>query len=129
MSIEFYDVKLGEKVTVPLDRVVKITITQKDGQVRYAFRGLTEDGRPLIRFVEKPSWDAADVPHVSLPGKSGTPPPDDWSEDLGAGLPGETGTPPPDDDWSGDFPGLPGESGTLPPAGLSGKSGTFPSDS
>jgi hypothetical protein len=120
MSIEFYDVERREKVTVPLDRVTKIIITQKDGQVRFALRGLTEDGRQLTKFVSKSSWVAADVPLVSLPGKSGTPPPDDWSDDSGIVLPGKPGTPPPDD--------LPGEPRTPPPPGLSGKSGTFPSD-
>ena len=62
MSIEFYDVKLRKKVTVPDNRVTKITITQKNGQVRYAFRGLTDDGRKLTKFCSKSDWDASKVP-------------------------------------------------------------------
>ena len=62
MSIEFYDVKLRKKVSVSMDRVTKITITQKNGQVRYAFRGLTDDGRKLTKFCSKSDWDSTNVP-------------------------------------------------------------------
>ena len=62
MSVEFYDVKVREKVKIPKDRITKIKITQKNGQVRFAFRALTEDGRKLTKFCSKADWDAMDVP-------------------------------------------------------------------
>lgn len=62
MSVEFYDIKLREKVQIPDDKVTKIKITQKSGQVRFAFRAFTEDGRKLTRFCSKADWDAKNVP-------------------------------------------------------------------
>jgi hypothetical protein len=62
MSIEFYDVKIREKVKIPKDKITKIQITQKNGQVRYAFRAMTDDGRKLTKFCSKADWDAMDVP-------------------------------------------------------------------
>ena len=62
MSIEFYDVKIREKVAIPEDRITKIKIEQKNGQIRFAFRALTEDGRKLTKFCSKADWDALNVP-------------------------------------------------------------------
>lgn len=62
MSIEFYDVKHRTKVTVPQERITKVTFTQANGQVRYAFRGTTDDGRKLTKFCSKADWDAMNVP-------------------------------------------------------------------
>jgi hypothetical protein len=62
MSIEFYDVKVREKVKIENDKITKIKITQKNGQVRYAFRAMTADGRKLTKFCSKADWDAMDVP-------------------------------------------------------------------
>jgi hypothetical protein len=62
MSVEFYDVKHRKKVTIDDSKVTKIKITQKNGQVRYAFRALTDDGRKLTKFCSKADWDAKKVP-------------------------------------------------------------------
>jgi hypothetical protein len=62
MSIEFYDVKVREKVAIPESKITKIKITQKNGQVRHAFRAMTEDGRKLTKFCSKADWDAMKVP-------------------------------------------------------------------
>ena len=62
MSIEFYDVKIREKVQIPQANVVKVTITTKSGQERYAFKGTTSDGRTVMKFASKTDWDALDVP-------------------------------------------------------------------
>ncbi|MBN1120452.1 MAG: hypothetical protein JXJ17_05200 [Anaerolineae bacterium] len=62
MSIEFYDVKIREKVKIDKGKITKIKITQKNGQVRYAFRAMTDDGRKLTKFCSKADWDAMDVP-------------------------------------------------------------------
>ena len=62
MSIEFYDVKIREKVQIPQADVVKVTITTKSGQERYAFKGTTSDGRTVMKFASKADWDALDVP-------------------------------------------------------------------
>jgi hypothetical protein len=62
MSVEFYDVKKREKVQLPDGQIKKTKITQKNGQVRYAFRGTTEDGRKLTRFCSKSDWDASGYP-------------------------------------------------------------------
>ena len=57
--MEFYDVKIREKVQVPDGKVRKIKITQKNGQVRFAFRGYTEDDRKLTKFCSQKDWDAS----------------------------------------------------------------------
>lgn len=57
--MEFYDVKVRAKVQVPESKVRKIKITQKNGQVRFAFRGYTEDNRKLTKFCSQANWDAA----------------------------------------------------------------------
>jgi hypothetical protein len=62
MSVEFYDVKLREKVQISESKITKIKITQKNGQVRYAFRAMTDDGRKLTRFCSKADWDAMNAP-------------------------------------------------------------------
>ncbi len=60
--MEFYDVKVRAKVQVPDGKVKKIRITQKNGQVRFAFRGYTEDDRKLTKFCSQKDWDAASCP-------------------------------------------------------------------
>ncbi len=60
--MEFYDVKIRAKVQVPDGKLRKIRITQKNGQVRFAFRGYTEDNRKLTKFCSKSDWDAASCP-------------------------------------------------------------------
>jgi len=62
MGMEFYDVKIREKVQIPEDRIKKIKIVQKNGQERYAFRAYTEDDRKLTKFCSKADWDAAGYP-------------------------------------------------------------------
>lgn len=61
MDIEFYDVKLRQKVKVPQSKVTKTTFDTKNGQVRYGLRAKTEDGRNLTKFVSKADWDKLDV--------------------------------------------------------------------
>jgi len=62
MSIEFYDVKLREKVAIDKGSVRKVTFETKNGQIRYGLRAKTEDGRNLTKFVSKADWEALDVP-------------------------------------------------------------------
>jgi len=61
-SVEFYDVKLRKKVSIPTEKMTKIEIKQKNGQVRYAFRAKTADGRNLTKFCSKADWDKMNVP-------------------------------------------------------------------
>jgi hypothetical protein len=62
MTIEFYDVKIRQKVQIPKAKVVKTTFTTKNGQTRYGLRAKTEDGRNLTKFVSKADWESMDVP-------------------------------------------------------------------
>lgn len=62
MAIEFYDVKLREKVSIDEKNVVKVTFESDNGQVRYGLRGKTSDGRPLTKFVSKGDWDSMKMP-------------------------------------------------------------------
>jgi hypothetical protein len=65
VAIEFYDVKLREKVQIPESEVRKTTYERegKDGktQVRYAFRAENK-GTKLTKFASKEDWDALDAP-------------------------------------------------------------------
>jgi hypothetical protein len=65
MAIEFYDVKLREKVQIPESEVKKTTYERagKDGKtnVRYAFRAVNK-GTKLTKFASKADWDALDAP-------------------------------------------------------------------
>lgn len=61
-DVEFYDVKLRKKVSIPLSQVKKTTFETKNGQVRHGLRAKTEDGRNLTKFVSKSDWDKLDVP-------------------------------------------------------------------
>ena len=56
MKAEFYDVKMKKKVTA---EVTEKIVIEKNG--RFAFKGLTDDGRPLTRFVSKADYDAAKI--------------------------------------------------------------------
>ena len=62
MPVEFYDVKLKQKVQIDESRVRKTTFNTKNGQVRYGLRATTEDGRNLTKFVSKPVWEEMNVP-------------------------------------------------------------------
>ena len=57
MSVEFYDVKTRQKVSIDDKNVMKTTFTTKNGQTRYGLRGKTDDGRMLTKFVSKGDWD------------------------------------------------------------------------
>ena len=59
--MEFYDVKTRMKVNVPDSKIKKVKYTQKNGQVRFALRGYTEDNRKLTKFVNKATWDGMPV--------------------------------------------------------------------
>jgi hypothetical protein len=61
-NIEFYDVKLRKKVSIPESKVRKTTFTTKNGQVRHGLRATTDDGRNLTKFVSKSEWDKLKVP-------------------------------------------------------------------
>jgi hypothetical protein len=58
MEHTFYDVKTKSKVTT---KVVDKVAYSSDKGYRYALEGRTEDGRRLLGFVNKATWDAADV--------------------------------------------------------------------
>jgi hypothetical protein len=65
MAIEFYDVKLREKVQIPESEVRK-TKFEREGKggkttVRYAFRA-TNQGTKLTKFASKEDWDALVAP-------------------------------------------------------------------
>ncbi|GAB5490255.1 MAG: hypothetical protein Phog2KO_04700 [Phototrophicaceae bacterium] len=61
MPIEFYDVKLREKVQIDEGSVRKVTFDTKSGK-RYGLRAKTSDNRKLTKFVSKANWDELDVP-------------------------------------------------------------------
>lgn len=61
-TVEFYDVKIKQKVQIDIKDVRKTTFTTKNNQVRYGLRAKTSDGRNLTKFVSKPDWDKMDVP-------------------------------------------------------------------
>ncbi|NDJ75339.1 MAG: hypothetical protein GYB65_03690 [Chloroflexi bacterium] len=62
MTIEFYDVKIRQKVQIAESEVVKTTFTTKNGQTRYGLRAKTEDGRNLTKFVSKADWESLNLP-------------------------------------------------------------------
>jgi len=65
MEIQFYDVKLRQKVSIPESSVrkTKFERTTKDGstQTRYALRAVNE-GTKLTKFCSKADWEALNVP-------------------------------------------------------------------
>lgn len=54
MKMKFYDVKT--RTTVEAEVTEKKEYKNR-GQVRYAVRGVTSDGRPLTKFVSKADYD------------------------------------------------------------------------
>ncbi|MFW5691294.1 MAG: hypothetical protein ACOCXZ_02225 [Chloroflexota bacterium] len=62
MAIEFYDVKLRQKVQIDESNVRKTTFETKNGQTRYGLRATTDDGRKLTKFVSKADWDTLNLP-------------------------------------------------------------------
>lgn len=65
MAIEFYDVKLREKVSIPGSEVRKTTYERegKEGKVnvRYALRAENR-GTKLTKFVSQGDWEALEAP-------------------------------------------------------------------
>jgi hypothetical protein len=65
MEIQFYDVKLRQKVSIPESSVrkTKFERTTKDGstQTRYALRAV-HNGTQLTKFCSQADWEALDVP-------------------------------------------------------------------
>jgi hypothetical protein len=65
MDVEFYDVKLRQKVSIPESQIrkTKFERTTKSGdiQTRYALRA-TNQGTKLTKFASKADWDALNVP-------------------------------------------------------------------
>ncbi len=57
MAIEFYDVKIRQKVKVDEKGVKRVTFKTKGGQIRYGLQAKTADGRNLTKFVSKADWD------------------------------------------------------------------------
>ena len=57
MAIEFYDVKIRQKVKVDDKDVKRVTFHTKGGQVRYGLQAKTADGRNLTKFVSKADFD------------------------------------------------------------------------
>ena len=62
MAIEFYDVKIRQKVSIDDKHVKKVTFTTKNGQTRYGLRAKTADGRNLTKFISKSEWDKLNLP-------------------------------------------------------------------
>jgi hypothetical protein len=60
-TIEFYDVKLRQKVNIDEKNVKKVTFETKSG-TRYGLRATTSDNRNLTKFVSKATWDGLKVP-------------------------------------------------------------------
>lgn len=56
-SVEFYDVKTRKKINVDDKDVTKTKLNTKNGQVRYALRGKTTDGRTVTKFVSAKDYD------------------------------------------------------------------------
>jgi hypothetical protein len=65
VEIQFYDVKLRQKVSIPESaiRKTKFERTTKDGgtQTRYALRAVNE-GTKLTKFCSRDDWEALNVP-------------------------------------------------------------------
>jgi len=61
MSIEFYNVKKKEKVSIN-EQKVKKRVYENNGNVRYAFRAVDDDGTNLTKFCSKKDYDALQVP-------------------------------------------------------------------
>lgn len=62
MAIEFYDVKVRQKVQIDESKVKKVTFETKNGQTRYGLRAKTDDGRNLTKFVSKADWEKLNLP-------------------------------------------------------------------
>ena len=62
MPIEFYDVKIRQKVKIDEGKVTKVTFQTKNGQTRYGLRAKTDDGRNLTKFVSKADWEKMNLP-------------------------------------------------------------------
>ena len=56
MDANFYDVKMKQKVTARVEDAEKY---EKNGTTRYAIKGKTADGRKLICFCNKATYDKA----------------------------------------------------------------------
>lgn len=61
-TIDFYDVKTRQKVSIDQSKVKKTTFNTKNGQVRHGLRAQTDDGRNLTKFISKAEWDSLNVP-------------------------------------------------------------------
>lgn len=57
MVEKFYDVKNRESVEIDESGITRTSYEGKNGQVRYAIRAKTADGRNLTRFVSKSDWE------------------------------------------------------------------------
>ena len=57
MAEKFYDVKNRASVEIDESAITRTSYEGKNGQVRYAIRAKTSDGRNLTRFVSKTDWE------------------------------------------------------------------------
>ena len=57
MAEKFYDVKNRESVEIDESSIKRTSYEGKNGQVRYAIRAKTADGRNLTKFVSKSDWE------------------------------------------------------------------------
>lgn len=57
MAEKFYDVKNRESVEIDESAIKRTSYEGRNGQVRYAIRAKTADGRNLTKFVSKSDWD------------------------------------------------------------------------
>lgn len=69
MSIEFYDVKTKQKISVDEKQVSKTKFTSDTGRVTFGLRGKTSDGRTVTKFIGKADWDKLNVPEEEAPKK------------------------------------------------------------
>ena len=56
MTHNFYDVKAKKSVKAEVTAAVTYGTATR---IRYAFKAVTKDGRPLTAFVKKADWDKA----------------------------------------------------------------------
>lgn len=59
MAVEFYNVKLRQKVSVDESKVKKVEMDTRGGK-RYALKA-EHEGTPMTKFISKDTYDTLDV--------------------------------------------------------------------
>lgn len=60
--LTFFDATARRYIAVPPAAVTQYTSVTRQGQTRYALRGVLADGRVATKYVNKLDYDALDVP-------------------------------------------------------------------